>query len=181
MLTFIIIIIVFLVIVRALRSSEAIGNWSHLFLNMTHDPKEFYQKIESLLQAHEIPSKTKQRIFQEGSIFSHNRLYLEVASADYIFHICAAPWGKGFFFSWWLRQNLSGLDEILNLIPWIGPRIVAARQYKSYYKLDTDTMFRTSVHKCILAAIDDLTEAQGVRGLTELERQPDLRAAIRAK
>lgn len=174
-------LIVFIVI-RVLKNSEAIGHWNHLFPEMNHDPGQFYDLVEELLKEREVPDlATINRTFKQGGLFSHQRLYLEVSRGDYVFHVCAAPWGTGFFFSWWVRQRVTGIDELLILIPYFGPRIVKLRQYQSYYKLDTDAMFRKSVHQSVLEAIDRLTTAKGIRGLTELERQPTLRSEIKTE
>lgn len=163
-----------------MQKTEAIGNWSHLFQDMQHDPNTFYDLVERLLKERQVPDfSSKKIIIGEGSILSHNRLYLEISRGDYIFHICAAPWGTGFFFSWWVRQKMSDIDQLLILIPFAGSRIVKMRQQQSYYKLDTDSMFRKSVHQCVLAAIDSLTTAKGARGLSELERVPDVRSVIK--
>lgn len=169
----IILLLVIWIVIRVLRNSEAIGHWNHLFAEMKHDPKEFYNLVIALLNEREIPNVYATIInLKEGGMLSHQRLYLQLSRGDYIFHVCAAPWGTGFFFSWWVRQRVTGIDELLILIPYFGPRIVKFRQYQSYYKLDTDAMFRSSVHQSIQAAIDKLTTAKGIRGLTELERQP---------
>lgn len=181
--TLILLFIIGLAIVQYIRGqSEAIGNWAYLFPELEFDPESFYSQVEELLKARSIPNifTTKRNIKEYGAL-SHFRVYLEVKRGDYIFHICAAPWGTGFFFSWWLREKLSSLDELLIMIPVVGPRIVKLRQYKSYYKLDTDIMFRKSVHECIMAAIDQITESKGLRGLSELERKPDLRSFIGKK
>ena len=177
-----ILLIIVVIIVLQIRKgqSEAIGNWSHLFPNMQLDPEEFYLLVEEIIELKEIPDAIfSRRTFKQGSIYSYHRLYFEVSRGDYIFHICAAPWGTGFFFSWWVREKLSLIDAILIMIPIIGPRIVRLRQYKSYYKLDTDTMFRKSVHQSVMEAIDGITKSAGISGLTELERKPDLRAIIK--
>ena len=47
------------------------------------------------------------------------------------------------------------------------------------FKLDTDGMFRASVQQSVQTAIDKLTNAKGVKGLTELERKPDLRSMLK--
>lgn len=173
-------LLVIWIVIRVLKNSEAVGHWNHLFAEMRHDPEEFYVIVEELLRSREVPDiSTGRRTLKEGGMLSHQRLYLEVSRGDYIFHICAAPWGSGFFFSWWVRQRVTGLDELLVLIPYFGPRIVKLRQYQSYYKLDTDTMFKTSVHQSVLAAIDKLTTAKGIRGLSELERQSTERSPIK--
>lgn len=162
-----------------LSYSEATDNWRHLFADMEYDPEEFYTKVEQILEERQVPDiRIIRRMFKEGGILSHHRVFLEVSRGDYTFHICAAPWGTGFFFSWWVREKLSEIDELLIKIPYIGLAWVKARQRSSYYKLDTDALFRESVINGIMETIDQLTEAKGIRGLTELERKPDLRNII---
>lgn len=181
MITFLIfVVIIVYIVVKALQTTEAIGNWSHLFPDMQHDPNSFYELVEKILHEKQVPEFYASKItLNEGSLLAHNRLYLEVSRGDYIFHICAAPWGTDFFFSWWIRQKRDEMDQIYNLIPFFGARIVKMRQYKSYYKLDTESMFRKSVHQCVLTAIDNLTSSKGIRGLSELERTPDVRSMIK--
>ncbi len=174
-----ILLVLVLVITSLFRKSEVTGNWSHLFPDMQHDPEKFYELVEEKLREREIPDfNTTRKTFSEGTygILSHNRLYLEVSRGDYIFHICAAPWGTGFFFSSWTRTKSK--SSILEKLPGIGKFIAEANQYEAYYKLDTDSMFRSSVHQAVLSAIDNLTKAQGIKGLTELERKPDLRSIL---
>jgi len=176
----ILVVIIIYIVVKVMQKTEAIGSWSHLFPDMQHDPNSFYDLVDKILHEKQVPEFYSRKItISEGSILSHNRLYLEVSRGDYIFHICAAPWGTGFFFSWWVRQKMSDIDQLLILIPFVGSRIVKMRQYQSYYKLDTDSMFRTSVHQSVLAAIDSLTSAKGIRGLSEFERTPDMRSMIK--
>ena len=176
----ILIVIIAYIAVKFLQRTEAIGNWSHMFPDMQHDPNSFYELVEKILQEKQVPEFNSRKItLAEGNILSHNRLYLEVTRGDYIFHICAAPWGTGFFFSWWVRHKMDDIDELLILIPFVGSRIVKMRQYQSYFKLDTDSMFRKSVHQSVLAAVDSLTSAKGMRGLSELERTPDVRSMIK--
>lgn len=172
--------IVGVMIIQFLRGqSEAIGNWSYLFPNLKYDTIQFYNQVEDLLNDREVPDiQMIERHFKEQGFLSHHRVYFEVKRGEFTFHICAASWGSGFFFSWWLREKLSTLDELLILIPFIGPRIVKLRQFKSYYRIDTDTMFRKSVHECIMTVIDQITESKGIRGLSELDRKPDLRSFL---
>lgn len=162
-------LVVFIIIALS-KKSDVVGNWSHLFPNMEHDPEEFYKLVEEMLAEREVPDiKTGRKIFKQGGLLSHQRLYLKVSRGDYIFHICAAPWGTGFFFSWWVRK----------VSPYLSRLNSKVAQYHTYYQLDTNAMFRTSVHQSVLAAIDRLTKAKGVKGLTELERKPDLRTIIK--
>ena len=154
------------------RRSEVIGQWNHLFPNMQHDPEEFYTLVEEFLKEWEIPDcQTNRKIFHQGNLLSHQRLYLEVSRKGYIYHICAAPFGNGFFFSWWLRE----------VGPFLNRFNIKTVKSDSYYKADTDATFRACVQQCVQSAVDGITEAKGIRGLTELERQPDLRSVFHKK
>lgn len=176
LLLFIIIILFYLFSNRL----DRIGNWSHLYGNMQYEPETFYAQVEEILNAHEVPAfKTDRLTFKEGGFISHQRLYLEVSSGDYIFHICAAPWGTDFFFSWWLNSRTNNFQLLLTKIPIIKQAVAYANREETYYRLDTDTMFRTSVQQAVLSAIEKLTEAKGIKALTELERKPDLRSFIK--
>lgn len=171
---FILILLFFLVLIYLFYNKSArIGNWSHLYGGMQYDPEEFYKHIEEFLIGHEVPEITTARItITEEGVLSYQRLYLEVTRGDYIFHICAAPWGTDFFFSWWLKYRTNNFQLL-------QAKFSVGSQEEAYYKLDTDTMFRTSVHQAVLSAIDKLTAAKGARALTELERKPDLRSFIK--
>ena len=45
----------------------------------------------------------------------------------------------------------------------------------TYYRLDSASMFHATVHQAIQEIIDQMTQAKGLRALTELERKPILR------
>ena len=154
------------------RRSEVIGQWNHLFPTMQHDPEEFYSLVEEFLKEWKIPDcKTDRKNFHQGNLLSNQRLYLEVSRGNYIYHICAAPFGNGFFFSWWLRE----------VSPFINRFNIKTVKSDSYYKADTDATFKACVQQCVQSAVDRITEAKGIRGLTELERQPDLRSVFAKK
>lgn len=180
MASFLFLIIVLFVLYSLFNKSETTGNWSHLFANMQHDPEDFYKLVEANLAERQVPDfKTDRKTFKQGGLLSYSRIYLEVSRGDFIFHICAAPWGTGFFFSSWTRKKENTIGEVLAKLPIVGGFFAALNQSDSYYKLDTDAMFKASVHQSILSAIDQLTEAKGIRGLTEMERTADLRSILK--
>jgi hypothetical protein len=111
----------------------------------------------------------KTRNISQGGLFSKNRLYFEVSRKDYIFHVCAAPFGKDYFFSWYLRVKLSAWQEFVAKIPYIGQALVKGMQMETYYQRDTANMFKSSIHGCITSTIDEILQPKGVR-LTETER-----------
>ncbi|MBK8483848.1 MAG: hypothetical protein IPL31_05760 [Saprospiraceae bacterium] len=174
--TLIIVIIIGFILYAIFNRSEAVKNWSTLIPNIQHDSEAFYELVEQILKERKVPGiKTDRRTFKEGGVLSSHRLYLQISRGDYIFHICGAPWGNGFFFSWWMRKMDDPLGDMLKNLPFVGKIFASRIDYDTYYRLDTDMMFRTSVHQSVLAAIDKLTEGKGIRALTELERTADLR------
>ncbi|MBK9631948.1 MAG: hypothetical protein IPO62_12940 [Saprospiraceae bacterium] len=174
--TLIIVVIIGFILYALLNKSEAVKNWSTLIPNIQHHPEDFYELVEHILNEREVPGiKTERRTFKEGGVLSSHRLYLQLSRGDYIFHICGAPWGNGFFFSWWMRKMDDPLGDLLKNLPFVGKIFASRIDYDTYYRLDTDMMFRTSVHQSVLAAIEKLTEGKGIRSLTELERTADLR------
>ena len=99
--------------------------WHHLLENVQASPLEFYKALEGALQKRQIPDVTHSRVsWSEGGYFSARREYLRVRRNDLTFDICAAPYGTGFFVSWWLgslRRWLYILVAVLLLaVPALG-------------------------------------------------------------
>lgn len=152
-------------------ASEAISSWNNTVPDFQFSTEEFYKLLEAKIKERELPDvKTKTRNLSIGGMFSKNRLYFEVSRKDYIFHVCAAPFGKDYFFSWYLRVKLSPIQELLAKIPIIGVYFATKLTYKTYYQLDTEAMFKQSVHHAIADTIGDILEPKGKR-LSELDRQ----------
>jgi hypothetical protein len=142
------------------------------------------------------------------------------------FDICAAPFGTGYFFSWWLakisrafldfavllgialvgvlclsityrlgcagvfmgfvlffgmlfgagflvRYGEIGLEPTVLSMPITGFAYGFIFRPVTYFNEDTATMFRESVHHAVTEAIDQVTSAQGMRGLSEEARKID--------
>ena len=166
MITFIIFVFIVILILVSIRPSEVIARWHHHFDNLQLSSQDCYTSLQQHIEKRQIPgAKCYLVTFSEyGGVLSAQRLYFHVRNVTYRFHICAAPYGTGFFVSWWLRESKS-LGEIL-VNKWFP---ITAQ--KTYYQLDTQTMFRESVHRAVLNMIEDLTAGKGVRGLSELDQQ----------
>ena len=132
---------------------------------------EFYKSCEEAIRKREIPAISFSRVnYSEGGVMSPNREYLHVVRGEYIYDICAAPYGSGFFVSSWYVEKPDFIKKVLRMIPVLAP-IVGK---KSYYEIDTDAMFKSFVHEGMLEAIDAMTTSKGARALTEFERRlPD--------
>lgn len=153
-----------------------VSNWHNLLENFQTSPKQFYDSVEEAVKKREIPDCKVSRVsISEGGLFSSSREYLRVARKDFKFDICASPFGKGFFVSWWLWSEVSGLMAWLSSIPIIG--IIFRRLVKplTYYQLDTAYMFQSAVHSVVLEVVDSMTKTQGIRALAESDRKPIMR------
>src|SRR5206468_8558778 len=61
------------------------------------------------------------------------------------------------------------------VIPLIGRLMNRFFLPPTYFRIDTESMFRSAIHAAIQEVIDQMTQAKGLRALTELERKPILR------
>ncbi len=152
------------------------SHWFHLLEGLQESPKSFYESLDEAIKKRGLPDVRISHIdFREGGMFSAKREYLRVKRKAFIFDICAAPFGKGFFISWWLGEAYGFFRSAFMAIPLIGPFLVAAFKPVTYFQLDTRQMFQESVHAAVLEAVDGLTQTKGLRTLSELERKPVMR------
>jgi hypothetical protein len=203
-----------------------ISHWNHLIENFHILPREFYSLLEKALSKREIPDATTSRVaYKEAGLHSAERQYLRVERGRFVLDICAAPYGNGYFFSWWLAERRpspfwptlaalgilwlwghicgevfgrsnsflftivgwlvifwsvgalmsegeSAWAQYVLVIPFLGRLYQRYFLPDTYYRMDTASMFEKAVHSAVLAIIDGLTQAKGVRGLSEMERRP---------
>ncbi len=83
-----------------------VAHWSKLIENFSTSSDEFYNAVDEALDRREIPDVRTSRIeWHEGGVLSPNRQYFRIEGSGFTFDICAAPFGNGFFFSWWLVRK----------------------------------------------------------------------------
>ena len=151
------------------------SNWSHLIDGMSFSTEEFYQRLKAELLSHGIKGVSTSIIHhKEGSVFSSSRRYLRVEWKEYRYDMCAAPFGKGFFVSWWLLYKNSILKILLGRIPFVGGWIERKWFPLTFWKVDSASMFMTYCHQSVQKVIADITKEKGVRSLTEQEQKPIL-------
>jgi hypothetical protein len=158
----------------ARKVAQVLSHWNHFFDGLSSSSQAFYQTVESAVKARELPDIKVDRVdFREGGIFSAKREYLRVEHKELLFDVCAAPFGTGYFFSWWLGEPApDGLWGMIISIPYLG--VIAQKLFRpmTYYSKDTALMVQSAIHNVILEVIDSMTAAKGLRALTELERKP---------
>lgn len=150
-------------ILTGLNSTQEVrGNQHRLLDNLHFSSQEFYTSVENELIAQSIPGLDFSRItYAEGGIFSCRREYLRIKRKEYAFDVCAAPFGKGTFVSWWLGEIDTPYRNYLARIPFIGQFFL--KRTKTYFELDNEAMFKESVVAAIQRVIQEYSEFRGLR------------------
>lgn len=82
------------------KKADVIGHWYSLVPGFSHSAREFYSAVEAELKSREVPGLEVQYVdFAEGGVLSARREYLRMTRERLVFDVCAAPFGKAFFFS----------------------------------------------------------------------------------
>ncbi len=105
---------------------SVVSHWSTLIENFQASPLAFYQGVEAALSRRQVPETKNSRVdYQEAGILSAKREYLHVTRESFSFDVCGAPFGTGFFVSWWLTEDLPTMNPILRALVLICMLIVA--------------------------------------------------------
>ena len=91
----------------AKQNLQVLSHWYNLIEGLQESAQEFYSSLEQGVASKELPNIKISRIeYKEGGLISAKREYLRIKRKDLIFDVCAAPFGKGFFVSWWLGTKI---------------------------------------------------------------------------
>jgi hypothetical protein len=156
--------------------TTVLSHWNNMVEGLQQSSNDFYLEAAVNLEKHQIKDVKMERVtLAEGGIFSSKREYLQIRQKEFVYHICAAPYGNGFFVSSWLGELESGFVAWLCSIPYLGAIARFFRQFSkplTYYNIDTAQMFHSVVHASVTAALDSVLQARGMRAMTEAERKP---------
>jgi hypothetical protein len=98
-----------------------LSHWSTLVENFQTSPLGFYQAVEIALKRRNIPETENIRVdYKEGGLLSASREYLHVTREKLVFDICGAPFGTGFFFSWWFAEERPKLNPFVRVLVIFG-------------------------------------------------------------
>jgi hypothetical protein len=98
-----------------------ISHWSTLIEGFQASPLSFFKSVEEALARREIPETKKSRVdYKEAGLLSANREYLRVQREKLVFDVCAAPFGTGFFVSYWLAEDRLKLNPLVKLLVIFG-------------------------------------------------------------
>ena len=82
------------------QKSEVSSHWGTALDNVHFSTQQFYSKVEEAIRAREWPGIELLRVLHtEAGLLSHKREYLRVIRQRQVFDICAATFGKDYFFT----------------------------------------------------------------------------------
>lgn len=144
-----------------------LSHWSHYFDEIPFSTQDFYKEVKQTIYKKNIPGvEIATTSLSSYGMFSEKRLYLKVTRNEFIFHICAAPFGEGFFLSWWLGENSNALLDFLESIPLLG-LLFRGRKDKTLFQLDTEGMYKGVIQSAVREAMESLLTKKGLRMLDE--------------
>lgn len=168
-------LIIYLLFFKRIKIKHS--HWNVLIDDFKYSTVDFYKLFKEEMRQTEVKGISYSNINLSEGVqgFSSRRRYHRLEWSKYQFDHCAAPFGRGMFFSWWVIYKLPLLYVLFYIIPIVGPRIARFLFPFTYYKYDSATMFMTYAHKVMLSVIDSITTENGVRILTADERKPNIR------
>jgi len=123
----------------AKKKTYVLAHWYTLLDGFQYSTTDFYAEIEKELTARQVPHLNISRVeYHEGSVLSDKRVYLRLARERFAFDVCAAPFGRSYFFSLRLIETpRSWLGGVLIAVILIGALSVAfkgcsSNQYQGY-------------------------------------------------
>ena len=103
-----------------MRKPQVEGHWHSLIEDFATSSEDFYGPVKAGIDRRKIPNlKIKPVTWKQGGPGSGKRVYLRVSREGLNFDICAAPFGTGYFFSWWLARIPRVLLDFLFLLGYV--------------------------------------------------------------
>jgi hypothetical protein len=95
------------------KKADVLSHWFSVVDNFQCSTDEFYSEIEKELSSRRVPGLAMSRVdFAEGGLLSDKRVYLRMLRERLVFDVCAAPFGRAYFFS------LRFAEIPANIAPW---------------------------------------------------------------
>lgn len=173
---FTILVIILIVLAKERLGRQYVSHWHHYVEDLNQTPLDFYERVSNNIKENKTPDvRIRHHTYSKKAYwFSGSRLYLQVSSKGYFFIIGAAPYGNGFFVSYWQVENRTVNESMLRSIPLLGNLIANALYNETFFTFDTRVMYQKMIHSCVINAVDAECTAKGLRMMTETERMVQL-------
>jgi hypothetical protein len=146
------------------KINNVISNWHEYLEYHPFSPKEFYASVTEELRSKDIPQLVITTIYYpQGGLFSMSREYLRIRCGEYVFDVCAAPFGKGFFVSYWMGVMPDPIRDVFKNMPWVG-KFFRQRE-KTFFELDNETLFKELASTAVRKVFKQLHEQKGIRDM----------------
>lgn len=87
------------------KPTNVISHWHQLIEDFQASSLEFYASVERAIVDRAVPETQPSRVeHKEAGLASAKREYLRMHRGKHAFDICTAPFGNGFFVSWWFTE-----------------------------------------------------------------------------
>ena len=83
--------------------------------------------------------------------------------------------------SWWLGIHVGIFWEFALNIPYVGEFLLRIFRPQTYFRTDTGLMFQESVRLAVFEAIDQITQKNGQRVLSDQEKKPIMSNFLKRK
>ena len=100
---------------------------------------------------------------KEKGLFSSSRDYLLIKWKDYNYYVCACPYGKSFFISWWLKEQEDMLTATVAKMGAMGRVMTGHHRAKTFYELDTELMFSNAINSILKLAVARVMLVKGYK------------------
>ena len=113
-----IVLIYVLANIKIISKSVRLAHFHQTFDDFNTSTKDFYDGLKKKIISYQMPSVSTGSIISrtEGGWFSKRRNYLRFTRGSFSLESCAAPFGKGYFFSYVLLPSyfLTSLHHLYN-------------------------------------------------------------------
>lgn len=107
------------------QSAEVISHWHQSVDGLSTSTLDFYTAVETMIREKQVADIRIERIeVPEQGLLSAKRTYLAVSYGRLRFDICGAPFGRDFFFSWWLVKRTPGFAALWGCAALIGVPLI---------------------------------------------------------
>jgi len=162
--------------------SQLISHWSYYVEGQQFSSEQFYKEVgeEIGLRSPDATKVSTVELFQSHA-FGDRRTYLRVRRKDLTFDVCAAPYGTGFFFSWWLIREENFLLRLIRMIPFVGPWLIRLLWPITYFVIDNMLMFQEVVRTGVNQSINTFLTGAKLQPLTVEQARPTFTEILNQK
>ncbi|MBS1619131.1 MAG: hypothetical protein JST76_11465 [Bacteroidetes bacterium] len=141
------------------REVENPQHWQCSF-DFEFSSEEFYQLVQRIVEEKKIPKVKFSRVFySQYGMLSDKREYLHIVKGEFIYDVCAAPYGASFFVSMWNVTRPSVLKKLGRKVKWFEPIM----DKSTYYQIDTEGMIKGAIEGAFNEAVREMANTKGYR------------------